>query len=282
MPHLGSDVAAYVDGQLPAAAMRDVDLHLRDCDSCERAVRQQRLLKSRMSTVAAPAVSSDLMASLAGLAAAPPPEDRWWRRVRRGTPFRAGLVLAGASLSVAAVAYVVGGVGGGIGDRIAPPFAEYSAAFFGATSTSAATTVSDAGVAQLDEEGWPCQPRLAGDLERTNASYTRSDDTIALTYSNGTTRMKLYEQSGWLDTDSVAGFTRRTWGEASVWVRESDDEPTVVTWDEDGVVYTIVTDADPGRIQKAVAELPTNNGSVDPINRVGDGIGRMTAWVSAA
>lgn len=280
MAHLGSDVAAFVDGQLSSVAMRDAEAHLQICEICAHAVRQQRLLKSRMGTVSAPGVSADLMASLAALAAEPP-DDRWWTRMRRGAPFRVGVVLAGTSLGVAALAYAVGGsAAGGIGDRIAPPFEEYSAGFFGATATPAATMVSDDMVDELARDGWPCHQQLAGDLERTTASLTRDDNAIALTYTNGSTRLKLFEQSGQLDRASVDGFAEHSWDGATVWVHHA--QPTVVTWDEDGVVYTMVTDADLSRIRAAVAQLPTRDGSRHPATRVGDGLSRMTGWVSAA
>jgi len=279
MAHLGSDVAAFVDGQLSPATMLAADAHLQQCDACERSVRQQRLLKSRMSTVAAPEPPSGLLAALSGLAA-DPPEQGWWTRVRRSAPLRAGMVLVGASMAVAAVAYAVGGGVGGIGDRVSPPFDEYAAGFFGATSTSTATNVSDELVAELTADGWPCHPQLAGDLDRTLAGFAQGGETVVLTYSNGSTRMKLYEQTGWLDPSALEGFVSRRWGASSVWVREGS--PTVLTWDDGGVVFTMVTDADPDRVRRAVSELPAGDDQIHPVRRVGDGLDRLTGWVSAA
>lgn len=279
MAHLGSDVAAFVDGQLAPASMSAAQTHLHECDACERAVRQQRLLKSRMSTVSTPAPPSDLLAALSGLATRPP-EQGWWRRVRRAAPARAGMALAGASLAVAAVAYAVGGGSAGIGDHIAPPFAEYEAAFFGATSTATTASVSDDTIEELTAAGWPCHPRLAGDLERTQTSFARTGNTIALTYTNGTTRLKLYEQTGRLDPSSLDGFVQRSWGGSAVWVREGS--PTVVTWDDSGVVFTMVTDADTDRIRHAVSELPAGADQISPAERLSNGLDRMTSWVSAA
>lgn len=279
MAHLGSDVAAFVDGQLTPAAMRAADVHLQGCDGCDRAVRQQRLMKSRMGTVSSPQLPASLFASLTDLADTPPRET-WWERVLGSVPARAGLVLAGASMAVSAMAYAVGGSAAGVGDRVAPPFDEYAAEFFGATSRVAAASVSQDAVEQLTRDGWPCHPRLAGDLERTWAGYAHGADTIALTYSNGTTRMKLYEQNGWLDPAALAGFDRTGWDTSAVWVRPGD--PTVVTWDEGGVVFTMVTDADSHRIRRAVSQLPTDDGPMGPLTRVGHGLDRMTSWVSAA
>ncbi len=281
MAHLGSDVAAFVDGQLSPAAMRDADAHLQRCDGCDRAVRQQRLLKSRMGTVSSPELPATLFSALTDLAAAAaPPQETWWDRVRRSVPARAGLVLVGASMTVAAIAYAVGGSTPAVGDRVSPPFDQYAADFFGATSRVASASVSQDTVDELTRDGWPCRPNLAGDLQRTHAGYMHGDDTIALSYTNGTTRMRLYEQTGWLDPASLDGFSRAGWGTASVWIRPGD--PTLVSWDEGGVVFTMVTDADPGRIREAVAELPTRDGPAGHLTRVDHGLDRMTAWISAA
>jgi hypothetical protein len=66
-----------------------------------------------------------------------------------------------------------------------------------------------------------------------------------------------------------------------VWERVGD--PTVLTWDRDGVVFTIVTDADPARIRQAVDQLPAGHRLDDhPAQRVGRGLDRMTGWFSAA
>ena len=64
MTHLGADVAAYVDAQLSSTAMRAAYQHLETCETCSKAVRQQRLLKSRMSTVTTPEPAAELLASL--------------------------------------------------------------------------------------------------------------------------------------------------------------------------------------------------------------------------
>ena len=280
MAHLGTDVAAFVDGQLDAAAMRDARTHLAACDLCERAVRQQRAIKSRMSTGTVPEPPRGLLASLNGLADQESVPEAWWQRLRRRAPMRAGVALAGASLAVAAVAFAVGGGADGVGDRVAPPFEDYASGFFAATSTATAASVSDDVVDELNDQGWACHGRLAGDLQRTQAALTRADDTIALTYTNGTARMKVYEQAGRLDPAAVEGFERQVWGSAVVWQRIG--EPTVLTWDRDGIVYTLVTDADPERIHRAVAELPTSGPTDRPIQRFGRGLDRMTSWASAA
>lgn len=280
MAHLGVDVAAFVDGQLSDAAMHDARRHLETCDECDRAVRQQRLLKSRMSTVTSPDPPAALLASLAGLASEPPARETWWARIRRSTPFRAGFVLAGASLAVVVTAYAVGGTDHRIGDEVAPPFDLYAAEFFGADAIQARNVISETTMNELDGSGWPCLPTLAGDLHRTSGAYTDHQEIVALSYSNGIAKLNLFEQNGSLDHDSLQGFASTRMGESQVWVREG--MPLLVTWDDEGVVYTIVTDADRDRVAQAVAELPKGVYDDGMINRIGDGISRMSSWLDAA
>ncbi|MEJ7636191.1 hypothetical protein [Aeromicrobium sp.] len=279
MAHLGADVAAFVDGQLSEPAIREAMTHLQSCDGCAKAVRQQRLLKSRMSTVATPEPPPALLASLSGLATAPPLRESWWARMRRSVPFRAGVVLASASAAVVIAAYAVGGSDERLGDEIAPPFDSYAANFFGATAVPAGNIIGESELNELDGSGWPCHETLAGDLRRVSGSLT-DDRVVALSYSNGSTKLNLFEQTGSLDRDSIRDFEPAVLGRSQVWVRQG--EPMLVTWDDDGVVYTIVTDADRERVEQAVADLPRGSYSDGPTDRVRDGLDRMTAWVDAA
>ena len=282
MPHLGADVAAYVDGQLSGSAAREAVAHLETCDACEKAVRQQRLLKSRMSTVATPEPPAALLASLAGLAADPPARESWWVRLGRSLPLRAGVVVATASLAVIATAYAVGGPGRP-GDEVQPPFNQYAADFdapVGSFDTAPDDTViTAAAMDDLSEYGWACHDTLAGDLHRVSGTYTGADEVISLVYTDGSSRLNLYEQAGVLAPSTLDGFRAETMADSRVWVRPGS--PMVVTWDDDGTVFTIVTDVDRRRVQQAVAELPTDSQEQGLGERVGDGLTRMSSWLGA-
>jgi anti-sigma factor RsiW len=280
MAHLGADVAAFVDGQLSEPATREALTHLQSCDACAKAVRQQRLLKSRMSTVKAPEPPPGLVASLSGLAAAPPARDGWWVRVRRSVPFRAGVVLVSASAAVVMTAYAVGGADQRVGDEVTPPFNRYAADFFGATAVPAGHDIEDTTITELDGAGWPCLATLAGDMHRTSATFADHEEVVALSYSNGSSKLNLFEQNGSLDRDSVEDFEQAEMAGTKVWVR--DGEPMLVTWDHDGVVYTIATNADRDRVAQAVSELPRRTHDETPAERVRDGLNRMTTWMDAA
>ncbi len=280
MAHLGADVAAFVDGQLSDAAMREASDHLESCDDCERAVRQQRLLKSRMSTVAAPEPPAALLASLAGMTAEPPGPERWWARLGRAVPLRAGAVLASASLAVVATAYAVGGPNERIGDEVAPPYDRYAAEFHGPSTPQSGNLISEAAMVRLDSAGWPCHETLAGDLQRVSGEYTDHEQVVALSYSDGQATLNLFEQNGVLDPAALSGFDREVMAGSQVWFRAG--HPAVVTWDDDGTVFTIVSDASRDRIAHAVGDLPRRDHKKDLGDRVGDGLSRMTAWIGAA
>ncbi len=229
-----------------------------------------------MSTVATPAPPSELLARLQAL---PPVEDPWWVRLRRAAPVTVAVALAGASFTVVAVAYLVGGAGRT--DLVRPGFEEYAAEFFGPTPTAVTASFVSVPPEQLDAQGWPCHESLAGDLRRTAAGYDQVDGVVTVTYTDGTHRLTLYEQPGRLDRSRLDGFERRTFDDTSVWVRGSGTGPLVVTWDRDGIVYTVVTDVAPGLLARAVSELPEHE---DPSTweRIGTGLDRMTDWVAAA
>ena len=272
--HLGDDVAAFVDGQLSPGATRAVESHLEDCEQCRQAVRQQRLLKSRMGGVGHPEPPPGLVASLSTLpgstTAQAPPKHRWW-------PFLGmGVVLLGASMAVVAVAYIVGPAEPAA-DEVEPPFDRFSAEFTGSgLRPSGSMTV--AAMAELDEYGWPCHARLGGGLERVAGNYRNGQETVALVYSDGVDTLNLYEQNGALAPTAVEEFDRRVLAERDVWVREG--RPRVVTWGADGVVYTVVTDLGDDRISQAIAALPHGPAQPDEVERIGAGLHRMTTWIA--
>ncbi len=280
MAHLGDDVAAFVDGQLSPDATRAVESHLEDCEKCRQAVRQQRLLKSRMGSVGHPEPPPDLVASLSTLPQSPtalsPPArsswHAWWPLLGMG------VVLLGASMAVVAVAYLVGPAGPEA-DEVEPPFDRFAAEFTGA-GHRASSSMTVAAMAELDAYGWPCRARLGGNLERVAGTYRNGQETVALVYSDGVDALNLYEQHGALDPAAVEEFDRRVVAERHVWVR--DGRPRVVTWDADGVVFTVVTELGDDRLGLAIADLPRGPAHPDPIERIGDGLHRMTTWISAA
>ncbi|MFZ0140716.1 MAG: zf-HC2 domain-containing protein [Aeromicrobium sp.] len=265
-----------MDRQLSPSSTRAAESHLENCEQCRQAVRQQRLLKSRMGGVGHPEPPPDLVASLSTLpgstSAQSSSRQAWWPL------FGMGVVLLGASMAVVAVAYLIGPARPAA-DEVEPPFDRFAAEFTGA-GHRASSSMTVAAMAELDEYGWPCHARLGGNLERVAGTYRNGQETVALVYSDGVDTLNLYEQHGALDPVAVEEFDRRVLAERHVWVR--DGRPRVVTWHADGVIYTVVTELGDDRLGLAIADLPRGSAQPDPVERIGDGLSRMTTWISPA
>lgn len=287
MTHLGADVAAFVDGQLPPVREAAARQHLDGCTRCREAVAEQEQLKRRMGRTGVPGVPHDLARSLSALAVDPPPPAPRESRLLR--PLGAAAVLTGASMAVLMLAYLLAPGPERDGDPVRPDVEAYVAQFVSdiarERSPQVAGEVAQAGLrlspARLDElaaDGWPCHETLAGDLRRLDGHLVDAEDAVSLRYSDGRVRLQLVEQVGSVDREALDGFRPATVAESAVMVR--DGVPTVVTWDADGVVYTLITDAGWARIEDVVAQLPTTPARETP-ERIDDGLERMTSWVTS-
>lgn len=423
MTHLGDRIAAFVDGQLPTDERRIAESHVAACEECRRKVREQRLLKSRVTSMREVHAPDHLLASLSDVeriasVAEPRPARSWLSRCLHSTGIRTLVAVTGASVTVTALAYGVGGhteperavvnppveqfasdfvasaptvrpreerAGVPAADRVAdvsdPVFVVDSTPMMGSDDPEAlrllrdgvgesvyfdqlmsnyrlstgttsringnaavevrasrAGTVaavfwidamtghllrrvrfgddghvveshdyqvddavaggSDAASAveparstpiraktleALDRSGMPCHDLLARDMGRVRGHWVDvgDDRAVRLTYSDGLTRLAVYEQRGTLDASRLDGFESYRVRGAKVWVRAGD--PSVAVWSADGVVYTVVTDANKRRLRSAVAELPhdrpVEGGTVD---RVQTGLKRMGSWLAPA
>ncbi|MFT4188506.1 MAG: zf-HC2 domain-containing protein [Aeromicrobium sp.] len=302
MTHLGADVAAYVDGQLPPEREEAARRHVETCERCRALVVGQRQVKRRVTATASVEVPAHLAATLAAVGqdafAGRPEEER--RRLRAAVG--AAAAVFGSAAAVVLAAYVLAPPPPRDGDPVSPDFDAYAAGFVeesqvrrtvAAMTVSASTSVPSAAstqmtaastdepvlsAAELDrlaDHGWPCHERIAGGLERTKGRLIDHETAVELRYADEHLRAHLVEQVGSLDETAVEGFDRQTVSGAHVWVREG--QPTIVAWDADGVVYTLVTNASSQRIAEAVEELPST-----PVrstaSRVGEGLVRMADW----
>jgi anti-sigma factor RsiW len=278
LAHLGNDVAAFVDGQLSPEAMEAAASHLEGCVDCRLAVHQQQQLKDRMRGVTAPEPPPRLLESLSTLPQAPPGTSSWLTRLLQSSVLGAGLVVLGASMAVVAVAYVIGSPDDAVADEVTPSFDRYAAEYVDMGRPAGSMTID--AMDELDEYGWPCHARLGANLERVAGRWQSRGSTVALVYAGEGSTLNLFEQTGVLSRDAVQGFEQRRFADHRVWVREG--HPRVVTWDADGVIYTIVTDLDDATLAGAIADLPRPESDPDMMQQVGDGLSRMTTWMSAA
>ena len=283
MAHLGSEVAAFVDGQLPSSTMIAARHHLGECQSCRLAVMQQEAMKTRMKHVNAPEPPHELLASLARLKDSGIEEESRWVRVRQSAPTRVAVALVSASAVVVATAYMFGVSKAPAGDPVVPSVDDYALAFSGSEQSQTQAimhTMSNTSLAELEAAGWPCPASLGARFDRIDAALVANDQVVDLTYGNGRQSLKLFEQSGALDVAGLDGFVPETISRTEVWVR--DGMPLIATWDADGVVFTVVTDVSKGELAPVIAGLPAGKPSEGPLDRVGDGLERMTTWLSAA
>jgi len=269
MAHLGEDIAAFVDGQLSPEAAAAADQHLEHCDRCQQAVRQQRLLKARMSGTSAPQPRSDLLASLGSLPASSP-------RVYSTLPgvIGAAMVLVGASMVVVAAAYALA-PSTREADPVSPPFNRFVAmeSNFGHPGQR----LTAAAMNELDASGWPSKEHLGVGFFRVDGQMRAGREVVAPAYIGQGETLLLFEQVGTLDNDAVKSFRKRVVANRPVWVREGS--PRVVTWDADGIFYTLVTNLSDSRLGELLTDLPAPPPSPSPMDRIGDGLVRMSAWL---
>ena len=134
--HLGTQVAALVDGQLDFAGREKALRHLSHCAQCRAEVEHERRLKARVQTLPGGEPSASLLTALTRLPADEPPvlrePPRHWQPPE-GRAGQGGLLLAGVGSVAAGVltlAYVVGGTAVAP-DPVAPPVGRFSSEFAG-------------------------------------------------------------------------------------------------------------------------------------------------------
>lgn len=268
MAHLGEDVAAFVDGQLPPAASAVAAEHLTQCEQCRHAVAQQRLLKARMSG-AVPEPRPHLIAALGALPASP-------RRTYSLVPGAIGalLVLIGASMVVVAAAYTVA-PSEHSGDLVAPRFDRFAA--ISSSMARPSQHLSPAAMDALDASGWPSREKLGVGLFRVDGHLHDGRDVVAQVYIGHGDTLLLFEQVGALDESALRSFRREVVADRAVWVHHG--HPRMVTWDADGMIYTVVSDLPDSRLGRLLDDLPAPPPPPTPVERIGAGLVRMTSWL---
>jgi anti-sigma factor RsiW len=135
-PHLGDEVAAFVDGQLDYARRERALAHLSRCTACRSAVEQHRRIKVRVQTLPGAEPSAALLFALTRVSGEPVPcvpasaSASPQSRAARGL-----LLLAGAGTVAAGViglAYIVGGAAEADPRTVSPPVARFHTEFAGA------------------------------------------------------------------------------------------------------------------------------------------------------
>ncbi len=145
----------------------------------------------------------------------------------------------------------------------------------------AATRMSTQLAPTLTDQGWACPLQLPGDFQLTFLHHLDGQgDVVHAAYSDGLSTVSVFEESGQLDTSALAGYRHVVSGGSSLWVQGG--LPTVVLWQADGMVYTLLTDAPMSVAAELVAALPHRADSVPGGNRLTRGLQQIASYVNPA
>jgi sigma-E factor negative regulatory protein RseB len=137
----------------------------------------------------------------------------------------------------------------------------------------ASTRLSMTFAPTLTDKGWACPEELPGGF-RLSGLEQLSGDVVHAAYSDGISRVAVYEQRGSLDPSQLAGFTRGQLAGQPLYRR--DGIPAVAIWESGGTVFTLVSDAPAAATYDVVAALPHEE-PAEPgtLERVGEGLRRL-------
>lgn len=128
----------------------------------------------------------------------------------------------------------------------------------------------------LEAAGWEC-PRQAGPMRLVDIESLERTDALHMTYSDGLTRMSVFEQRGSLDPESVRDFEPVRVGDRMIHVREG--MPTYAVWEEGGLVITVVTDGPLDTVTGVLARGSDRSSSDRGFwGRVAGGLARLGDW----
>jgi hypothetical protein len=130
----------------------------------------------------------------------------------------------------------------------------------------------------LETDGWDC-PGQAGTMQLLGIEVLGGTDALHITYSDGLSRMSVFEQRGSLDPHAVRGFAQFRMAGRLVYVREG--MPTYAMWEDHGLVFTAVTDGPLDTVAAAVADR-SSDVPEDPgfWGRVVTGMARIGSWAT--
>ena len=143
----------------------------------------------------------------------------------------------------------------------------------------AATRLSTRYARTLTDEGWACPGALPGDFQLTLLRRLQGPhDVVHAAYSDGLSTVSVFEEHGTLDTSAMTGYRQVTSDGSSLWVREG--LPTVVVWQSDDRVYTLVTDAPGSTAAELVASLPHQPDQPSDQDRLGRGLTKIGSYLN--
>jgi sigma-E factor negative regulatory protein RseB len=128
----------------------------------------------------------------------------------------------------------------------------------------------------LEDRGWACPSRI-GLLRLVDLERVASSAALHISYSDGLSRVSVFEQRGVLADDAIESFRHAEMGGTRVLLHEG--MPRYVVWESGGTVYTVVSDAPLSTIGAVVAAFPEPT-ELGFWERVGGGMARLGVWVT--
>ncbi len=133
----------------------------------------------------------------------------------------------------------------------------------------------------LTDQGWACPLQLPGDFQLTFLHHLDgAGDVVHAAYSDGLSTASVFEERGQLDTSALGAYRHVVSSGSSLWVQ--DGLPTVVLWQADGMVYTLLSDAPMSTTAELVAALPHSADLASGGNRLSRGLERIASYVNPA
>lgn len=147
-------------------------------------------------------------------------------------------------------------------------------------SPVAGTLLDAAARGAMELEGYASPATLPGGLDRFDTRRGEDDGraVVHATYSDGLSTLSLFSENGRLGT--MAGdWSRHNWGDAVVWMHSQ--APLQITWQNHGMVYTVVTDGSASQVKQVVAALPhAGPPQRSWWSRLHDGVKRLGSWLN--
>jgi hypothetical protein len=99
-------------------------------------------------------------------------------------------------------------------------------------------------------------------------------------YTDGLSRLSVFEERGSLDSSSLAGFRSVMYGGHLVYIKPG--LPMVAVWESEGTVFTAVTDAPQQMAGNLISRLPHVDETPAPgvTSRIGHGLTRLASALS--
>ena len=145
-------------------------------------------------------------------------------------------------------------------------------------ATASGTRLTGVDVSQWRARGWPVPGALPGGLTLFEAATaaTRSGDVLDLGYSDGLFVVSVFVQRGDLPAQ-LSGWQKITLDGRDVYTGQPDQRS--ITWAGRGFVFTVMADAPPATLDKAVHTLPYN---APPgfWGRLSRGLHRLASWAN--